>query len=571
MTYANAATKGLTNAEGDLYKFFQDQVANLVQVNGGDHYFNWKTFECFDSNCPHPVGTKSYLHLTTENFPITQMEKSFISVKLKLYVKLDKTLAGFDNDIKKLIRVFVGLKNSAEFFSKLDSICNNIMCKNTQSEAIREQFAYNCLKPRSEKSTAKYSHSTWKNVSSFSESVCGIYIPLSELADGREHSYTMELVIPYTDLLKYQTFMLYPNAICGELKELVETSTDAFVWAPISPSVVKDALETWNGDVMSVKLPDYYGITNKFTQCGNAARIISSITKSTSSDDTESLSLKEKRKLMVQDDGTYSYGISSVTLSITNCIVEQMRTTIGGFGVKPHVMEQLRQLLQKPIIIPSQSLDRRHFPNAAGPNGIDTTTDIALNSVTNITVVFPKHSNDATCFDNIMYENVQLFVNKHAIPDTELQTIGSRFYQLQLVANELDGSLEATEEFENSFTDPLNDMTEGSLDYGKRRSNCRSDGTSFGINFQLERSNAGYTFDGVDFGNNNVPVTFRGKPMFKGVNDTYYNFLVNDDGTVDSTQHPPPAELWICQDTFFTIDANNGLVYHGTNIPDHLF
>ena len=84
MTFANAATKGLNNREGDLYQFFQEKVANLVQINGGDHYFNWKTFECFDSNCPHPVRTKSYLRLTSENFPITQMEKSFISIRIKL-------------------------------------------------------------------------------------------------------------------------------------------------------------------------------------------------------------------------------------------------------------------------------------------------------------------------------------------------------------------------------------------------------------------------------------------------------------------------------------------------------
>ena len=509
MSYANAATKGLNNREGDLYQFFQEHLANLVQVNGGDHYFNWKTFECFDSNCPHPVRTKSYLRLTSENFPITQMEKSFISIKIKLSVKLDKALTGFDIDVKKLIRVFIGLKNSAEFFGKLDTICNNIMCKNTQDEAVREQFAYNCLKPRAEKATAKYSHSTWDNVSSFSESVCGIYVPLSELADGHEHSYNMELVIPYTDLLKYQAFMLYPNAICGEIKELVETSIDGFVWAPISPSVVKDALETWTGDVMSIKLPDYYGVTNKFTQCGNAACVISSITKTNEEDEIPD------NLLMVQDDGTYAYGVSNVTLSITNCIVEQMRTNIAGFNVKPHVLEQLQGLLQQPIIIPSQTLDRRHFPNAAGANGIDTTTDISLNSATNITVVFPKNSNDATCFDNIMYENVQLFVNKHAIPDTELQTVGARFYQLQLVANELDGPLEATKEFENSFTDALNDMTEGSENYRKRRSNCRADGTSFGINFQLERANAGYVFDGADFGTQTVPITFRGKPMLK--------------------------------------------------------
>lgn len=390
MTYANAATKGLSNAEGDLYHFFQDQVANLVQENGGNHYFNWKTFECFDSNSPHPVRTKSYLRLTSENFPITQMGKSFISIKLKLWVKLDRRLDGFNNDIKKLIRVFIGLKNSAEFFGKLDTICNNIMCKNTQDEAVREQFAYNCLKPRAEKSVAKYCHSTWDNVASFSESICGIYVPLSELADGNDHPYMMELVIPYTDLLKYQAFMLYSKAICGELKELVETSTDAFVWAPISPSVVKDALETWTGDVMSIKLPDYYGITNKFTQCGNSACIIASITKANEDEEVND------RLSMVQDDGTYKYGVANVTLSVTNCIVEQMRTNIAGFAVKPQVMNQLKQLLQKPIIIPSQTLDRRHFPNAAGANGIDTTTDIALNSATNITVVFPKNSNDAT-------------------------------------------------------------------------------------------------------------------------------------------------------------------------------
>ena len=107
--------------------------------------------------------------------------------------------------------------------------------------------------------------------------------------------------------------------------------------------------------------------------------------------------------------------------------------------------------------------------------------DLLFNA-TNITVMFPKRATDATCFDNIMYQNVQLSVNKHAYPDTEVSTIGARFYQMQLVANELDGTLEATKEFEDSFTDPLNDTISGT-----RYKNCRSDGTSFGINFQLEQ------------------------------------------------------------------------------------
>ena len=80
MTYLNARAKNIGNDQGDVYQYFQNELAHLVQHNGGDHYFNWKTFECTEQTAPHPVGTKTYLRLTTENFDVTQMEKSFITV-----------------------------------------------------------------------------------------------------------------------------------------------------------------------------------------------------------------------------------------------------------------------------------------------------------------------------------------------------------------------------------------------------------------------------------------------------------------------------------------------------------
>ena len=67
-------------------------------------------------------------------------------VLLDINIKLDKALTGIDKDTKKLLRIFVGLKNAAEFFGKLDTICNNIMLKNTQDDGVREQFAYNSIK-----------------------------------------------------------------------------------------------------------------------------------------------------------------------------------------------------------------------------------------------------------------------------------------------------------------------------------------------------------------------------------------------------------------------------------------
>ena len=548
MTYLNARAKNIGNDQGDVYQYFQNELAHLVQHNGGDHYFNWKTFECTEQTAPHPVGTKTYLRLTTENFDVTQMEKSFITVLLRLNTKFDQVLTGVkEKDTNKLLRVFVGLKNAAEFFGKLDTLCENVMLKNTQDEAVREQFAYNSIKGRSQKATAKFSHSTWENVSNMNESVCGIYIPCADIADAQPHQFAMELTIPYQDFLKYQAFTLYPNKIAGELKELVQTSLEGFVWAPINPSIVKERIEFLDDKTIAESFPSNLALTRKFTQIGNPANIVIEM-----KDGTAPTAAEGYLKVTSGSENGIDIKLGKATAGT----IEMMRTNIAGFNLKPECHSQIYQLLKTPIIIPSQTLDRRIFASAATSNGIDANIDIALSNATNITVMFPKRHNDCTCFDNIMYQNVSLSVNKHEYPDTEVSTIGARFYQMQLVANELDGTLEATKEFEDSFTDPLNDTTTGT-----RYKNCRSDATSFGINFQLERPNAGYVFDGIDTDTKTVPISFKGKPIYTGENDTYYIF---DPDHKD--QHPPPPELWICQDTYFTM-STDGLKYHGPETP----
>ena len=432
MTFLNARAKNIGNDEGDVYTYFTSKLANLIQKNGGDHYFNWITLECTEQPAPHPVGTKTYLRLTSENFTITQMEKSFVTVLLEFYVKLSQSV-DVTADTNKLIRLFVGLKNAAEFFGKLDSICNNVMLKNTQDDAVREQFAYNSIKGRSQKATAKFSHSTWENVSMMSESVCGIYVPLADIADGQPHKVQMELTIPYQDFLKYQAFTLYPNEIVGELKELVQTSMEGFVWAPISPKVVKENIEFLDNSTIAEDIPSNIPITRKFTQVGNPATIITEYKTGTQSD-----ALEGYIKVPNGTENGNDLKTGAVTLTITAATVQMMRTNIAGFNIKPDCLAGLRSYLShNAILIPSQTLDRRHFASAARATGIDATTDISLSNATNITIMFPKRATDATCFDNIMYQNVQLSVNKHSYPDTEVSTIGARFYQMQLVADEL--------------------------------------------------------------------------------------------------------------------------------------
>ena len=191
-----------------------------------------------------------------------------------------------------------------------------------------------------------------------------------------------------------------------------------------------------------------------------------------------------------------------------------------------------------------------------GPQGVGKNrfTDI----ISGLLAGYSECPTDITCYDNIMYQNVQLVVNKHTYQDNEFRnTCTARFYQHQLIANELDGALEATQEFEDSFTQPLNDPITG-----KHLTNCRSDGTSFGINFQLERSNAGYVFDGLDSGSNSITVTFRGQPMYRGNDDAYY---IPDAELPDV--HPPAPEALVCSDTYFT-RSTRGIEYYSRGIPE---
>lgn len=82
---------------------------------------------------------------------------------------------------------------------------------------------------------------------------------------------------------------------------------------------------------------------------------------------------------------------------------------------------------------------------------------IALSNATNITIMFSKPTNEITCFDNIMYQNVQFTISniKYLVSEYD-PTIGSPFYQYQLICNELDGSLKQSHELENSMTISLN-------------------------------------------------------------------------------------------------------------------
>ena len=625
MTYYNAQTKNLGNDEGDVLSFFQSKLRNLIQRNGGDNTFSFVMEEFKDKDAPLPVGTKTRIKLTHSGHTITQIEKSFTTILLDFIIKLSKPIdvSADTHGLMKIFVGFknaVEFYEDCRFW-----INDKLLGAYRQDELQRESFAYNSIKPRDAKATSKYSHSTWENVSQFSPSICGCYVDLKDIADGQPHKFTIELTIPFVDQLALQAWQLYPNAICGEIEEEVKTSLRALVWAQVNPNVVKETLQFLEDKEIDEEMPAAIPISRKFTQIGRPSVIVSHYSSNPTPSQKLHIEYQRYKGVNVYDDDvlehpTIDFGYTDeeftkykvsrddvnkkefaeliaagnpdkpldagdtvkiikselkgallattksdsinlktekITLDVLGGTIQLGRSNLAGFGLKQDVYNGLVRELQTPLLIPSQELTREIFEGTAKVNGLEISKSIPLRNATNITMMFPKSPADITCFDNIMYQNVQLVVNKRTYPDTEFaNTCAARFYQHQLIANELDGALEATQEFEDSFTQPLNDPTTG-----KRYLNCRSDGTSFGINFQLERSNAGYVFDGLDTGSTSITVTFRGQPMYRGEDDTY--FIPDPEYP---NMHPPSPEAWICSDTYFTWSVN-GVEYYQPGVP----
>ena len=535
MLYNNAQYKNETTDQGCVVEYYE-KLRDLISKNDGTRSFIIRTEDCHDQNAPFNQSQETRLRITHNDHMISQITEGFINFKIKLTLQLSKDIQTTHvNDTEKLGKIFVGFKSSNQLLDQLQIYSNNVSTGYQQNECCREGYCYSTIKPYSEKKTRKYTHSLYENVSDYSQSVCGTYIDLSDFRDGQKHDVEFEMNLPFEDILAFQAFDLYPNRVVGDIEIRFYVKPVGLVYCQVDPRTIKEVKEYMEDTIIDSTFKSAPVFKHGFTQIGNESKIAA---------------------LNVGSDKSITPTTESITLSCLGLTVTSCKSNMFGFCVKEHSLQSIAQMLSRPLPIPSQQLDYNAFPLAATRSGIQSTINMPLFNTTSITVVFPKHANDYTCFDNPIYHNVQLTINGQNYPDEPVSTLGARFLQYQLVASELDGGIQCTKEFEDSLT-----MDRNKADGGKYK-NTLSDASSFMLNIQTERSRGGYLFDGLDSNGQNIPIQIRGQPIYPDVNDTYYNF----DETGEN--HPPPPQLFVCRDTYFTVDINDGLVYHPTGSPE---
>ena len=657
MLYRNERAHNLKIEAGNVLESFS-KMRNLINTNDGTRSFSFRTVDCHDLAAPFHQGQYTQINLTHPDHFISDVDKGFITFRVKLDLKLNTDLSKLKqiDDPNNFYKLFVGFKSSNQIFDRLEILHNNVNVGYSQNECIREGFLYSVLKPDSEKKRRRFVHSLWENISSYSQTHAGAYVNLNSFKETGTSQVEFDLNVPFDDLLALQAFDLFPNGIIGDLAIRFQVSPAGLVWAAIDPYTVAEAkayLEDNDSvspeELEKLKLLKAHGhLKRQFTQIGNEAvipgpgsspsptpdptpdpkpdpkpdptpvtyhfryrlgerwgdggdsspgkpyqyRDLFGVTYhefdfSYTDADFEKFGIQkgatdeeicianpalEKPALEHTDDfGRYTawsitkepvvkkqlqslkddYSSQTATLNVTRMTITMCKSNMEGFGVCEATIRGIKSILEQGIIIPSQKVDYNSFPIPPAGSGIKSSLNMPLNNVTTFSIMFPKHDNDFTVFENPIYQNCHLTIAGKNFPDEDVSTIGSRFFERQLAAGDLDAiSLQCTKEFEDSMTMPKNDAN------GVRYKNTLSDASSFVFNIQTERSSAGYCYDGLDGGAGDIQVLVQGQPIYTGANDTYYN-VVEPSGNII---HPPAPQLWVTRDTYFILSIE-GLEY----------
>ena len=279
----------------------------------------------------------------------------------------------------------------------------------------REGFAYANLKGFAERKTRRFVHSLYENVSAYSPSVCSEYLNVDDYKDGLTHDFTLKLNVPFCDLLALQAFAEFPNEEVGHLGFKGYFNHKGMVYTFINPATVKDYKEVLQGESTEVDVIDsstYSNYDHKFVQVGVASTGINDCQYESSTYETSSGETKVT---------------GTITFDTTSFQITKLKSNMAGFFVIQSTKDAIHEVFSKGVFIPSQQVGYATFPIAPSSLGINSTNNLPVSNLSCISIMFPRHDQDYTVFENPYYNNLQLTINGRNIPDETLDTTEARF------------------------------------------------------------------------------------------------------------------------------------------------
>ena len=455
--------------------------------------------------------------ITSSNFDVCEFSNSYIHLKTRLRIRCtnppelsSSSETSFDDAIGQNQFVMIGLKASPHIIRDYQFKHNNKPITTTmQSSAVYESFLYSTFKAKSEMANKKFVFSPYDEVSTLDNSLCGVYVPIADLATGSCYK-TVDIIIPIREFLAMEAFHEFPNKIFGELRIVFHTTPEAFVYTEVNPiTSIRKGIITGKiardvphlSEVLAAD-KDSFDYVHAYEQIGIPSKV-----QFISGWDSEN------SKLKYTTQAEFAPYVDELT-------VQEAWVDVKGYRMSDSALRELTaHFSSNPFTVCAQKVETNTFPSGPEAAGLRTTQNIRFNHTTDIEILHPTDSRQRTIFRNIMADNYQIQIGNQRYPEQLCSTISPQFHEMQIQASDFDSVFEANDEYEHSLTDA---MLAENADGTVSRLKPTTDNTSFVPIFQTERSGSGSElwFDGIDRITEKVEINCR--PIYAGKNDVYY-------------------------------------------------
>ena len=320
-----------------------------------------------------------------------------------------------------------------------------------------ESFINHTIEDRVTKNNKKHVYSLYENVQKMDPSVCGIYLSYAQLRsvtnENREIQVDIPVNIPITNLLIFQSFTQYPNKIFGDLKIEFQLNMNAFVWCIVDPCKSLPEhykIYAWDQPIEGVTRADEpvsaddCEMLRKFV-CFDCPRVLDDFNygfnQASMTGHMVELFNKRRNPAIDPDDPSYQ-GLSQIRFRRANQVCEMTHwevhrcvMNVRGCEMDKRSMEEQRQRFTSEVFAQyAQRITFLNFNQAITATNLKTSCSPVLNYVTDFIVLFPKSSQQLTCFENPMLQNLQLAVLGRNFPERGANTVSPIFVEQQLIA-----------------------------------------------------------------------------------------------------------------------------------------
>ena len=532
MTFRDLDRDGNT---GSLTEVLAAHVVDIPE-NDGMHVYRHIQEEC-KSQLPISSESKWCIQaLTNPGVDITQFDKSFITLTVRIGLQLSQAITPLGDgatEIQKLFyqgcRLFIGWKNATDAIREYSIYHKGKQITGTlQSHATQESFLYHTIRGQDDLEYHKGRYSIAEAVAKCDyASYCGQYVSLQQLAEAGTNPFylTFDLQIPYNDLLVFQQFEEYPNALFGKMELYFKFNKDSMVFLQTDPAnsvelfykgsrshfpnITDSQIAQANTELHSLVL----NYTREYTQINDPANIITGY-------------------------GDSSLSISEITLSTTSMQIVDCFATICGTNMEPEKLEAARVKYQsEPWGYFTQNVNFLPYTTSATSTGLFVTQQCYLNNTTDFIITFPRTENEITVMKNPMLKEFRLTTMNVDFPELALDFTSPRFVEIMMKASDQEYS-KPRREYAQSLTVPRE--IEGNA------LTSAEDLTSFMVTLHVERPSAyGMIQDGIDSGGQQVSVRLKATPLYNNTG-SYCN------------SNPPPPVLYTVNDAAFLFNSQDG-------------